>query len=84
MPKRSTVTERKNTDPRIYYDPDKDPPIDFPFRLGTLLILSTDPTLPREIKLAHLDPDAALEKLTQVLKDHIRRVSGRPLDRGTG
>jgi hypothetical protein len=56
----------------IYYDPHNDS-IDIPFRPGDLVIVSTG----RKIKLAHLDPDAALEKLTRVLKDHIRRMSAR-------
>jgi hypothetical protein len=68
---------RRKYGPGFCYDPHNDS-IDIPFRLGTLLILSTDPALPREIRLGHLDPDAALEKLTRILKDHMRRMSRRP------
>jgi hypothetical protein len=65
----------KKYGPGFCYDPHNDS-IDIPFRPGDLVIVSTG----RKIKLAHLDPDAALEKLTRVLKDHIHRSRGRSLD----
>jgi hypothetical protein len=70
------VLTEKPWDLPIHYDPHKDPLIDIPFRPGDLVIVSTG----RKMKLGHLDTDAALEKLTQALKDHIRRMSARSLD----